>query len=87
MGEWYRATDKWLRQSRGDLVAKPGTKWHLVDVGASSASRVVAACDRYLSEARDEALLEMPTRIKPGQTVPTPGRGATCSRCYKRALA
>lgn len=83
---WYRATDKW----RQELVPKPGTKWHLLDESRSDPTRIVAQCGsgfNDIGELRDRALTERPTAIKRGELVPTPGRGAICTRCYKRALA
>lgn len=89
MSLWCRATDEWRRKN-GELVAKAGTKWHLIDTAASDAAHVYAACDSGLGRLRErsnEVLSEEPTVIKRGEVVPTPGRGAVCARCYKRAVA
>ena len=90
MALWYRATDEWIRRSRAELTAKPGTKWHLVDLSCSDASTVIAGCGNGrrgdLSERASEVLYEEPTVIKRGEVIPTPGRGAVCKRCYKSAL-
>ena len=92
MALWYRATDERLRKSRPaePLVAKAGTKWHLVDPGRSVADRLYAACDRsqsgWISEKRDEALVEEATKTRPGFMIPTPGRGATCANCLRLAV-
>lgn len=89
---WYRETDKWQRQGYpgrpGKLVAKAGTKWHLIHPEASTDALIVSFCDPRpggLREPRDEVLIEEPTKVKPGMVIPTPGRGATCARCLRHA--
>jgi hypothetical protein len=90
---WYRATDPWLRQDQawrpGALRPKAGTKWHLVDEVRSNQDRVFSICNRNVyaqGELRVAVLLAEPTLTRLGQSLPTPGHGATCALCYKRAL-
>ena len=87
---WYRASDPWKRKAgarQGQTMLKPkaGTKWHLVDEAHTTTERVYAACSLYCSEPVAEAIFEYAVKVRPGLSVATPGRGAACALCLRRA--
>jgi hypothetical protein len=93
---WFHFTYDWLREDSpghpGQLVAKAGSKWHLVDMSRPADGRVYTVCDSTgVGEQgikASEVIFEEATKIQPGLAIPTPGRGihSACSFCFKAAL-